>query len=144
MVISRLKLFVGHGSLRLVSFLFHLILELMGIVWAPYSSLVSIVCCCFYKLCDIFSAKALECLVRLASVRRSLFADEPARSRFLAHLMAGTKEILQSGQGLFQGLAAFPIVIMCMPVFFFFHDHSITFTCSLTPKFFDGGEKFDS
>ncbi|KAM0944113.1 putative importin-beta domain, armadillo-like helical, exportin [Dioscorea sansibarensis] len=47
-----------------------------------------------------FTLEALECLVRLASVRRSLFADEPARSRFLSHLMAGTKEILQTGQGL--------------------------------------------
>ncbi|KAK8609422.1 hypothetical protein V6N13_061871 [Hibiscus sabdariffa] len=44
--------------------------------------------------------KALECLVRLASVRRSLFVNDAARSKFLAHLMTGTKEILQSGQGL--------------------------------------------
>ncbi|KAA3481473.1 exportin-7 isoform X1 [Gossypium australe] len=44
--------------------------------------------------------KALECLVRLASVRRSLFINDAARSKFLAHLMTGTKEILQSGQGL--------------------------------------------
>ncbi|KAG8480658.1 hypothetical protein CXB51_025204 [Gossypium anomalum] len=43
---------------------------------------------------------ALECLVRLASVRRSLFVNDAARSKFLAHLMTGTKEILQSGQGL--------------------------------------------
>ncbi|KAJ6838433.1 exportin-7 [Iris pallida] len=46
------------------------------------------------------SKEALECLVRLASVRRSLFADEAARSQFLAHLMAGTKDILQMGKGL--------------------------------------------
>ncbi|KAJ8503871.1 hypothetical protein OPV22_004757 [Ensete ventricosum] len=46
------------------------------------------------------SKEALECLVRLASVRRSLFTDDPARSQFLAHLMRGTKEILQTGQGL--------------------------------------------
>lgn len=46
------------------------------------------------------SNEALECLVRLASVRRSLFPDDSARSKFLAHLMAGTKEILQIGQGL--------------------------------------------
>ncbi|KAK7837537.1 exportin-7-a [Quercus suber] len=44
--------------------------------------------------------KALECLVRLASVRRSLFTNDAARSKFLAHLMTGTKEILQTGQGL--------------------------------------------
>ncbi|WRX12257.1 hypothetical protein QQP08_004744, partial [Theobroma cacao] len=52
--------------------------------------------------CKVGSSKeeALECLVRLASVRRSLFANEAARSKFLAHLMTGTKEILQSGQGL--------------------------------------------
>lgn len=43
--------------------------------------------------------QALECLVRLASVRRSLFTNDAARSKFLAHLMTGTKEILQTGQG---------------------------------------------
>ncbi|KAK9170577.1 hypothetical protein Syun_002717 [Stephania yunnanensis] len=46
------------------------------------------------------SKEALECLVRLASVRRSLFANDVQRSKFLAHLMTGTKEILQTGQGL--------------------------------------------
>ncbi|KAK4771663.1 hypothetical protein SAY87_032195 [Trapa incisa] len=46
------------------------------------------------------SKEALECLVRLASVRRSLFTNEASRSKFLAHLMTGTKEILQFGQGL--------------------------------------------
>ncbi|GLT74542.1 hypothetical protein SLA2020_463300 [Shorea laevis] len=46
------------------------------------------------------SKEALECLVRLASVRRSLFTNDGARSKFLAHLMTGTKEILQTGQGL--------------------------------------------
>lgn len=44
--------------------------------------------------------QALECLVRLASVRRSLFTNDAARSKFLAHLMTGTKEILQTGQGM--------------------------------------------
>lgn len=44
------------------------------------------------------SKEALECLVRLASVRRSLFTNDAARSKFLAHLMTGTKEILQTGQ----------------------------------------------
>jgi exportin-7 len=38
--------------------------------------------------------------VRLASVRRSIFVEDPARSQFLSHLMSGTKEILQTGQGL--------------------------------------------
>ncbi|GKV39690.1 hypothetical protein SLEP1_g47423 [Rubroshorea leprosula] len=46
------------------------------------------------------SKEALECLVRLASVRRSLFTNDGTRSKFLAHLMTGTKEILQTGQGL--------------------------------------------
>jgi exportin-7 len=46
------------------------------------------------------SKEALECLVRLASVRRSLFTNDGARSKFLAHLMTGTKEILQTGNGL--------------------------------------------
>ncbi|XP_010251844.1 PREDICTED: exportin-7 isoform X2 [Nelumbo nucifera] len=46
------------------------------------------------------SKEALECLVRLASVRRSLFTNDAERSKFLAHLMTGTKEILQTGQGL--------------------------------------------
>nr|KAJ0225126.1 hypothetical protein LSAT_V11C100045500 [Lactuca sativa] len=46
------------------------------------------------------TVQALECLVRLASVRRSLFSNDAARSKFLAHLMTGSKEILQAGQGL--------------------------------------------
>ncbi|PKA58500.1 hypothetical protein AXF42_Ash008787 [Apostasia shenzhenica] len=46
------------------------------------------------------SKEALECLVRLASIRRSLFPDDSIRLKFLAHLMAGTKEILQTGHGL--------------------------------------------
>ncbi|KAK9733076.1 hypothetical protein RND81_04G041800 [Saponaria officinalis] len=46
------------------------------------------------------SKEALECLVRLASVRRSIFPTDSARSKYLSHLMTGTKEILQSGQGL--------------------------------------------
>ncbi|CAM6032695.1 unnamed protein product [Sphagnum compactum] len=43
---------------------------------------------------------ALECLVRLASVRRSLFSGELERSKFLSHLMSGTREILLTQQGL--------------------------------------------
>ncbi|XP_010424762.1 PREDICTED: exportin-7-like [Camelina sativa] len=46
------------------------------------------------------SKEALECLVRLASVRRSLFTSDATRSKFLAHLMTGTREILQTGNGL--------------------------------------------
>lgn len=44
--------------------------------------------------------QALECLVRLASVRRSIFVEDPSRTQFLSHLMSGTKEILQTGQGI--------------------------------------------
>ncbi|GAQ78625.1 Nuclear transport receptor RanBP16 [Klebsormidium nitens] len=46
------------------------------------------------------SNQALECLVRLASVRRSLFSGETERSKFLSHLMTGTREILRTQQGL--------------------------------------------
>uniref|UniRef100_A0A0E0JH30 Importin N-terminal domain-containing protein n=1 Tax=Oryza punctata TaxID=4537 RepID=A0A0E0JH30_ORYPU len=55
----------------------------------------------YYKVNDTcVSKEALECLVRLASVRRSIFVEDPARTQFLSHLMSGTKEILQTGQGL--------------------------------------------
>ncbi|XVF41019.1 hypothetical protein PTKIN_Ptkin01aG0246900 [Pterospermum kingtungense] len=55
----------------------------------------------YYSITDApLSKEAPECLVRLASVRRSLFTNDGARSTFLTHLMTGTKEILQSGQGL--------------------------------------------
>ena len=37
--------------------------------------------------------------MQLASVRCSLLTNDAARSKFLAHLMTGTKEILQTGQG---------------------------------------------
>ncbi|KAJ4706752.1 ARM repeat superfamily protein [Melia azedarach] len=47
-----------------------------------------------------FSKEPLECLVRLASVRRSLFTNDSTRLKFLSHLMMGTKEILQTGLGL--------------------------------------------
>lgn len=38
--------------------------------------------------------------VRLASVRRSLFASDPDRFRFLNRLVAGTRDILRMKQGL--------------------------------------------
>ena len=38
--------------------------------------------------------------VRLASVRRSLFASDPDRFRFLNRLVAGTRDILRTKQGL--------------------------------------------
>ncbi|GBG80488.1 hypothetical protein CBR_g30950 [Chara braunii] len=46
------------------------------------------------------STRALECLVRLASVRRSLFGGEKERTKFLSHLMSGTGKILANNQGL--------------------------------------------
>lgn len=46
------------------------------------------------------SNQALECLTRLASVRRSLFSGETERLKFLGHLMSGTREILLTQQGL--------------------------------------------
>ncbi|KAG5631740.1 hypothetical protein H5410_003457, partial [Solanum commersonii] len=46
------------------------------------------------------SKEALECLVRLASVRRSLFSNDTSRVKYLAHLMTGTKDIMQTGKGL--------------------------------------------
>ena len=50
--------------------------------------------------------------MRLASVRRSLFTNDAARSKFLAHLMTGTKEILQTGQGVVGLLySVFPLYI---------------------------------
>ncbi|XP_024031073.1 exportin-7 [Morus notabilis] len=47
-----------------------------------------------------FSKEALECLLRLASVRRSIFTNDSSRVKFLSHIMMGTKEILQTGRGL--------------------------------------------
>lgn len=46
------------------------------------------------------SSMALECLVRLASVRRSLFLNETERTKFLNRLVAGTRDILRTKQGL--------------------------------------------
>ncbi|XP_073223202.1 uncharacterized protein [Cicer arietinum] len=54
----------------------------------------------YYAMNQPFSKEALECLLRLASTRRSLFSDDTARLKFLSHLMQGTKEILQTGIGL--------------------------------------------
>ena len=43
---------------------------------------------------------ALECLVRMASVRRSLFASETERNAYLQRLISGTAEVLARNQGL--------------------------------------------
>ncbi|XP_020224285.1 exportin-7-A [Cajanus cajan] len=54
----------------------------------------------YYAMNQTFSKEALECLLRLASTRRSLFSNDTARMKFLSHLMQGTKETLQTGIGL--------------------------------------------
>ncbi len=46
------------------------------------------------------SNQALECLVRLASVRRSLFSGEAERSAFLNRLVNGTRDVLLGQKGL--------------------------------------------
>jgi exportin-7 len=46
------------------------------------------------------SSTALECMVRLASVRRSLFSSETERSKFLNRLVNGTRDILKHNKGL--------------------------------------------
>lgn len=46
------------------------------------------------------SSNALECLVRLASTRRSLFSSEAERVGFLSRLVNGTRDILKNKQGL--------------------------------------------
>ncbi|KAG6783265.1 hypothetical protein POTOM_012710 [Populus tomentosa] len=82
--------------------------------WIGVSSILSLVSSSSLLLRRI-SYLALECLVRLASVRRSLFTNDAARSKFLAHLMTGTKEILQTGQGavtFFFFLVAYGFVIV--------------------------------
>ena len=43
---------------------------------------------------------ALECLVRLASVRRSLFATETERNEYLRRLVAGASDVLLANRGL--------------------------------------------
>jgi len=43
---------------------------------------------------------ALECLVRIASVRRSLFSGEAERTKFLSRLLMGTRDILRNQTGL--------------------------------------------
>eukprot|EP00898_Chlorokybus_atmophyticus_P001655 jgi/Chlat1/2490/Chrsp175S02362 len=48
------------------------------------------------------SNMALECLVWLASVRRSLFSNETERSKFLKRLINGTREVLRTQHGLDQ------------------------------------------
>lgn len=48
----------------------------------------------------MMSSMALECLVKFASIRRSLFATEAERLKFLGTLMSGTLDILVKQTGL--------------------------------------------
>ena len=48
------------------------------------------------------SSLSLECLVRLASVRRSLFGSDAARARFLGALVSGSAALLRARAGLEQ------------------------------------------
>ncbi|RAL51924.1 hypothetical protein DM860_010642 [Cuscuta australis] len=55
----------------------------------------------YYEINELnLSKEALECLVRLTSIRRSLFSNDAARMKYLSQLMKGTKDILQTGKGL--------------------------------------------
>lgn len=49
---------------------------------------------------SVYLAVICACQVRFASVRRSLFASEVERTRFLAQLVAGTRDILKQQTGL--------------------------------------------
>ncbi|CAD7936196.1 unnamed protein product [Amoebophrya sp. A120] len=55
--------------------------------------------CCNYQRFDC-AAKALECLVLMASLRRSFFSKEEDRNKLLGHLINGTSGILASKMGL--------------------------------------------
>lgn len=64
---------------------------------------------CYFSLFHLMSFspmhryfQALECLVRLVSVRRSLFTNDTMRLKYLAHLMTGTKEVMETGKGKYE------------------------------------------
>jgi exportin-7 len=42
----------------------------------------------------------MECLVQIASVRKTLFNDQEERSRFVVAIMTGISEIIRNSQGL--------------------------------------------
>ncbi|XP_059289212.1 uncharacterized protein LOC132042703 isoform X3 [Lycium ferocissimum] len=63
------------------------------------------------------SKEALECLVRLASVRRSLFTNDTSRVKYLAHLMTGTKDIMQTGKGEQVLFALNVLLIIALPLY---------------------------
>ena len=46
------------------------------------------------------SSEALQCVILLSSVRRSLFATDKERAAFLQQLVSAIREILQTEKGL--------------------------------------------
>lgn len=54
----------------------------------------------YYSLQPPISARCLECLMLLASVRRSLFSPDTERMKFLGFLMTGVRNIITNQQGL--------------------------------------------
>lgn len=81
----------------------------------------------------------MECLVRLASIRRAFFADDATRLKFLTHLMAGTKEILQTGKG----RDDFTLFIFHMAIFFliiYFSDREIVIVKACHKEGEEGGD----
>ncbi|KAL9545414.1 hypothetical protein MBANPS3_007153 [Mucor bainieri] len=46
------------------------------------------------------SSKVMECLVQIASVRKTLFNDQEERSKFVVKVMQGIREIIVASQGL--------------------------------------------
>lgn len=65
----------------------------------PYGPMVVLALLLLSLTVVLPSSQALDCLVRLASVRRSLFTGEAERLRFLSEMINGTREILRKQQG---------------------------------------------
>lgn len=47
-----------------------------------------------------YSSKVMECMVQVASVRKTLFNDQDERSKFVVKIMHGIREIILTSQGL--------------------------------------------
>lgn len=47
-----------------------------------------------------YSSKVMECIVQIASVRKTLFNDQDERSTFVLRVMRGIREIINASQGL--------------------------------------------
>jgi exportin-7 len=47
-----------------------------------------------------YSSKVMECLVQIASVRKTLFNDQGERSKFVLRVMNGIRDIIIKSQGL--------------------------------------------